>query len=122
MSDSRMGWANTLTEGLLRVKATVAAHAEDSLAKGARDVVLADALARMPKESGHLAGTGRVEQSRGGTNTVGVTFDGPYARWTHEHLFFRHPQGGEAKFLELAMVEHGAEALDVAGRDLWGRL
>lgn len=118
---SSIRWDNSLTEGLLRVKEAVAAHAEDALAKGA-DIILADAVARMPKESGHLAGTGRVEQARGGQNTVGVTFDGPYARWLHEHLFFKHPQGGEAKFLELAMVEHGAEALDVAGRDLWERL
>jgi hypothetical protein len=81
------------------------------------EVILAGAVAKVPVESGHLVGTGKVDDSRGGDNTVAVTFDGPYARYIHEHLDFKHPHGGQAKYLELAMIEHKDEALgEVADR------
>jgi hypothetical protein len=114
-------WVDTMTAGLERLRADVAANLEDALAEGA-DVVLRDSDERMPKESGHLAGTGEVNKARGGTNTVAITYAGPYARWIHEHLFFKHPHGGEAKFLETAMVVKGGEAMNEAGRALWRRL
>lgn len=114
-------WVDTMSEGLANLRADVAANLEDALAEGA-DVILRDSDERMPKESGHLTGTGKVNQARGGTNTVGITYDGPYARWIHEHLFFKHPHGGEAKYLETAMTVKGNEAINETGRALWRRL
>lgn len=114
-------WVDTMSDGLARLKAELAANLDDAMEEGAQ-VVLADADVRVPKESGHLAGTGKVNKGRGGQGTVGITFDGPYARWIHEHLYFKHPRGGEAKFLETAMVTKGNEAINNAGRALWRRL
>lgn len=93
-------------------------HMQDDLAHGAK-VVLTEAQERVPKESGHLASTGRIKRDRGGVNTVAITFGGPYARWIHEHLFFKHPHGGEAKFLEVALLWKGEEAIKEAGRKFW---
>jgi hypothetical protein len=45
-----------------------------------------------------------------------------YARWVHEHLMFKHPFGGEAKFLETAMLTKGEAAINQAGEHFWGRL
>ena len=114
-------WDDTLTAGLARIRAEVEANLPDAIANGAQ-VILADAQERVPHESGHLAGTGAVKQDRGGTNTVGITFDGPYARWIHEHLFFKHPRGGQAKYLETAMLVKGDEAVNEIGRSLWRQL
>lgn len=113
-------WDDKLTAGLAQFKADVAAGVEDGLAQGAT-VIVADAKARVPKESGDLAAGGQVQKARGGRNTVGMWFPGPYARWIHEHLNFKHPRGGEPKFLETAMLTKGAEALRVAGERLWRR-
>jgi hypothetical protein len=113
-------WENTLSDGLAQFGTHVWMQTVDALADGA-EVIIADAETRTPKESGHLAGTGKVDKGRGGKATVGLWFAGPYARWIHEHLHFKHPRGGEAKFLETAMLTKGAEALKVAGERLWRR-
>lgn len=75
------------------------------------EVILADAVDKAPKESNDLAESGRVDDDRGGDDTVAIIFDSVYARYQHEHLRFKHPHGGQAKFLEGAMLEKGNEAL-----------
>jgi hypothetical protein len=114
-------WVDTMSEGLMKLRAAVAENIDEAVAEGA-EVILLDSDERMPKESGHLAGTGKVNKARGGSHTVGITYDGPYARWIHEHLFFKHPHGGQAKYLETAMAVKGNEAINEAGRALWRRL
>ena len=114
-------WVDTMTEGLLRLRADVEKSLPDAVASGA-NVVLRDADERVPKLSGHLAGTGKISESRGGENTVAITYNGPYARWIHEHLWFKHPRGGEPKYLETAMIVKGPEFVDAVGRGLWRRL
>ena len=115
-----MNWSGDLADRLAKFGAEVYQHLEDDLATGA-EVILADAELRVPKESGDLAGTGRVAQDRGGNSTVAIVFESVYARWIHEHLHFKHPHGGEAKYLETAMLTKGEEALQVTGERLWGR-
>lgn len=41
-----------------------------------------------------------------------VEYDQVYAHYQHENLGFRHPQGGEAKWLELTMQEKHQQYLD----------
>lgn len=94
---------------------------DDDVADGAQ-VVLDESDALVPKESGRLSATGRVDKDRGGLNTVGVVYAGPYARYQHEHTWFKHPHGGQAKFLETAMLVKGQEAINRAGEHLWRRL
>lgn len=96
------------------------AHAgiEAGLLDGGRMLLKAseELVPKAPKEPGdsnpHLAATGKVRTGRGGANTVAITYAGPYARYIHEHLGFKHPHGGQAKFLELALLIKGGDALN----------
>lgn len=97
------------------VEARLDAAEQSALVAGA-EVVLADSDRRVPKRSEHLAGSGHVDPHRGGDHTVGIRYDGPYARWVHEHLWFKHPYGGEAKFLETATVVKKDEAIHETAR------
>jgi hypothetical protein len=107
--------------GNLRTMAAKTQHLQDDAYEGAR-VVLDDSNARIPKESGDLAASGHIKRDRGGDNTVAIVYRGPYARYQHEHLFFKHPTGGESKFLETAMLTKGSEFLNKAGEHFWRRL
>lgn len=120
MNQSSLDWEDHLTRRLSSIRAKSKGLAID-LEEGAK-VVLDEARDLVPKESGDLAVSGRVKRNRGGVNTVAVTFDGPYARWIHEHLWFRHPRGGQAKYLEAAMLLKGQSAINKAGEHFWGRL
>jgi len=107
--------------GNLRVMAEKARHLQDDAYEGAK-VVLEDSDARVPKESGDLASSGVILRDRGGDNTVAIAYRSVYAHWIHEHMFFKHPHGGEAKFLETAMLVKGSEFLNKAGEHFWRRL
>lgn len=113
-------WRDTLSGGLREVLAK-AKRLDDDLYVGAK-IVLDDSNERIPKESGNLARTGVRKRDRGGNNTVAIEYGTPYARWIHEHLTFKHPTGGQAKFLETAMLVKGHDAINKAGEHLWGRL
>lgn len=115
-----MRWDNTLSAGLERV-ATEAHNLSQDVYYGA-EVIWKDAMERVPKESGALSETSKIDSNRGGVNTVALTFGGPYARYIHEHVHFKHPHGGEAKFLETAMLTKGEEAVNKAGEHFWERL
>lgn len=90
----------------------------EALAEHAGPVVLARSNELAPKESGDLIASGHVKAGRGGNNTIAIEYDSVYARWQHEHLWFRHPHGGGAKFLEKAMAEKGKNAIEAAARSL----
>lgn len=106
---------------LTGVAIMVRAQVENGLEAGAEIVqVRSDQL--VPKEVGALAATVRVKENRGGINTVAITYDGPYARWVHEHLWFKHPHGGIAKFLEVAMIEKQQDAINKAGDFIWDKI
>lgn len=113
-------WKDTLSSNLRQVLAKTQ-RLDDDLYVGAR-IVLEDSDARVPKETGNLASGGVIMRDRGGNNAVSIIYRGPYARYQHEHIHFQHPTGGEAKFLETALLEKGAEAINKAGEHLWGRL
>lgn len=113
-------WLDTMTPQLQRILEKALDVTED-VADGA-EYVLERAVELVPKESGALAASGRIEKDRGGDNTVGITFDGPYARWIHEHLYFRHPRGGSAKFLERPLYRRSQGAMKRAVEHFWGRL
>ena len=89
---------------LAGVARSVESSAQDA-ATAAGETILKASLAKVPKEAGGLAGTGHVDPARGGSDTVAVLYDSLYAHWIHEHLHFKHPHGGQAKFLEAAMLE-----------------
>lgn len=119
MSDG-IDWSDQLSHELRKIHER-SRFLQDDLAEGAK-VVLDEAKDLAPKESSHLASTGVIKRDRGGDNTVAITFSGPYARWIHEHLAFKHPRGGQAKYLEAAMLLKGPEAINKAGEHLWRRI
>lgn len=75
--------------------------AQDGLKEAARQA-LTDARARAPKDTGKLRRSGRVV-----VDDVGATvrFTAPHAYLQHENLDYRHPDGGEAKYLENAVFD-----------------
>jgi hypothetical protein len=106
------------------VVARIAAHIEDALADGGQVVLdrsseLVPIDGRPDTHGGTLAESGRV--NRIGSDylpIVSVTYDGPYAVYQHEGLEFHHPTGGQAKFLELAMVETTEQATEAIGLEI----
>jgi hypothetical protein len=113
-------WRGDLAGNLRDIQAKTQ-RLDDDVAVGAR-VILTDSDERVPKRSGGLEKTGHVKRDRGGLNTVAIVYTSVYARWVHEHLHFKHPFGGEAKFLETAMLVKGHDALNAAGAHLWRRI
>lgn len=85
--------------------------AHEGLAKAALEV-LEEAKRRAPKTdpehdpdpSVTLADSGHIELEPGG-RSVRIEFDTPYAAKQHEALHYRHPHGGEAKYLEKSLLE-----------------
>lgn len=77
-------------------------------------VIREDAIARAPKEHGDLSESTVVEviPDYGGV-TVSLRFAVPWARKEHEHLYYHHPQGGEPKFEETALLTKGSEAVEI---------
>ncbi|WP_396645444.1 HK97 gp10 family phage protein [Microbacterium sp.] len=75
--------------------------AQNGLTEAAR-VALADARSRAPKDTGKLRRSGRVI-----VDDVGATvrFTAPHAYLQHENLDYQHPDGGEPKYLENAVLD-----------------
>lgn len=90
---------------------------KEALAESAL-IVLAESDRLVPKGHGDLENSGSVRQSVGGADGVGIVYDSVYAHWIHEHLWFQHPHGGQAKFLETALYDKGEEAINKAARSL----
>lgn len=86
----------------------------DGLGK-ALEHIRAAAVAITPEESGDLkaSATVTVDGDEGG-----VTFAGPYARYQHEGLDFKHERGGQAKFLETPMNAEKDTALAMIAKEI----
>lgn len=62
-----------------------------------------EAVQRTPVETSTLRGTAKVSTS--GTKAA-VSYDTKYARRQHEEIGWNHPGGGEAKYLENALLDN----------------
>ena len=97
----------------MRQVASILEQSPDNTAEGMNDVVIdigARAADRAPVESGALRGSmeNSVEVKDG--EVIGeIHFTEKYAARQHEHLEYKHPQGGEAKYLERAALEKAEE-------------
>jgi Bacteriophage HK97-gp10, putative tail-component len=83
------------------------------LAEAAKDVlelaqdrvpVLDPADESKGRESGKLRDTAKLTEDEARLR-VALSFGTPYAAYIHEHMEFRHPDGGQPKYLESAIVE-----------------
>lgn len=70
-----------------------------------------------PRHGVHGVETGfvRVESS---AERVAIGYTAFWLLWQHERMDYKHPNGGHAKFLELAMVEGNEAALEVVAASL----
>lgn len=95
------------------IKGSIDEGAEQGLVTGARGL-MRDARDRAPEDDGDLKRSARVVNAY---PEVYVKFTAPHAWLLHERTEWQHPNGGEAKFLENAMVEYPlAEAVAVGIR------
>lgn len=72
----------------------------------------------VPLEEGTLERSGRVTSN--GKDTVAISYDTPYAVRQHEDMTLRHPNGRQAKFLEVAMHKSRAKVLAIVARKIKG--
>lgn len=85
---------------------------KDALTEEAK-IILIEAQRRTPVKTGALKASGKLQdyEREGFQTTVPITFGDPtpyYAIYVHEDLEARHPNGGQAKFLESATLEASA--------------
>lgn len=67
---------------------------------------LGEATRRAPIEEGTLRGSGDLDVEEGRASvTATVSFNTVYAARQHEELDWRHPRGGQAKYLESVIRE-----------------
>ena len=64
--------------------------------------ILDRAQTKVPVDTGFLKSTGRVKQIKDGFEVV---YDADYAIYVHEDIDAKHPNGGQAKYLEEAYYE-----------------
>lgn len=101
-------------QGLREVEARLA-RALNEIQGASREAIqectfdlLGKAVDLAPIETGDLKGSGsaHVFEDRDGTVNGIVAFGSVYARYQHEGLHFRHPQGGQARYLAQPFEEN----------------
>lgn len=108
MADFRMTWRGPEVQARAR-DATRAA-----LGKGAA-FLLAQTIPRTPLRDGDLRSSGATDVD---TDRASIYFDTEYAARQHEEIGWRHPKGGQAKYLENTMLEDGPRAQDVMAAEV----
>lgn len=92
-----------------------AVHAAIPRAVGkAMEHIRGEAVKQTPVENGHLAGSAGVTVVG---DTASITYPGPYARNQHESMDFHHDKGN-AKFLELPMMQEAPTAIGIIEDEL----
>ena len=82
----------------------------------AAEHIRGEAVQLAPIESGHLRASAEVVVVD--HNEAHVKFPGPYARYQHYGLDFRHPRGGQALYLEQPMNTETQKVTDIMGDTL----
>lgn len=85
-----------------------------ALGKGAA-YLLAQAIPRTPIRDGPLRASGGTDVEDG---RASVYFDTPYAARQHEEVGWRHPKGGQAKYLETAVLEERGNAQRIVAAEV----
>lgn len=83
-------------------------RAREALAEAAAELLAlasADAPYNPNVPGEHLRDSGHIEfREAPGALIAEVIFDGPYAAKQHEHREYKHPHGGQAKYLERNLI------------------
>ena len=112
--------------GLEALNQRMRAAARAGLFEGA-NVIMTDAKRRVPVDLGTLKGSGQVHEPTETADGLRCRMgfgDGAesYAIVQHERLDFKHPDGGEAKYLENAVNAQADAAFRVMASRLKGAL
>jgi hypothetical protein len=81
----------------------------------AMELVRASAYAQTPWDTRQLMNSETVRPSVGGAE---VYIPGPYARYQHYGLDFKHPRGGNALYLQLPVITEGPAVIKMVGDDI----
>lgn len=109
--DRSSGRVNKTLMGEDDVRLVVKGLNEDSLRIALK--ILDRAQRKVPVDTGFLKSTGYVRRVRDGYE---VGYDADYAIYVHEIVENRHPNGGQAKFLEEAFYEVMSEIVMGGGK------
>ena len=91
------------------------------------DLVLETSQQRVPVLSEADQSKGRVSgELKAGAHTipdeadgrVAIKYEGPYAAYIHEHMDFKHPNGGQAKYLESALNEKRDQVIQMVADEI----
>lgn len=113
----------TGVETIMSQVARLMEQVPDFTAQGVHDAAIdigSRASDRAPIESGDLRGNCNTDGIFTEDDTViaEVKFTLPYAAAQHEHVEYRHPKGGEAKYLERAALEKADEVRAIVAEQL----
>ena len=86
-----------------KVIAEIEAQAPAALTAAA-EYVRGESVQRTPIDEGTLRASAAVKTVN--AETVQIGFHTPYAAKQHEELSYRHPKGGQAKYLESVLIEN----------------
>jgi hypothetical protein len=108
MSDEFLLGADDMIKRFRNIANNLPGEAKRALYEEAQ-VIMIDAKRMTPVEYGTLKGSGRVATPVVNAREISVqlSFGGPaagYAIYVHENLQANHPRGGQAKFLETAVL------------------
>jgi hypothetical protein len=101
-------------EALDGLDSRIMAALTPALAK-AMEHVRGVAVSLTPVETGHLRGAAGVTVE--GLEAQ-LKYPGPYARYIHYGLDFRHPMGGQALYLEQPMITEAPKALKIIADEI----
>jgi hypothetical protein len=104
------------------VTVQLAAVRRTALAEAGKEILaISDALAPRepePKHGEHLIETGytQLEAEASGGDRVAVGYQAFWALFQHENPDYKHPHGGEWKFLEKALVRGNEAAFETVAK------
>lgn len=106
-----------LNKRILNIISAMPDEIENALIGDANDVILPLAQSRCPVKTGELRDSGSVgtPEYDGHEVIVPIGFSASYAVFVHENLEARHPNGGQAKFLESALNDTASGAITRIG-------
>lgn len=108
MADFRVNWRGP------EIAQRARGATRKALGKGAA-FILAQAIPRTPIRDGDLRSSGGTDVA---DDRASVYFDTEYAARQHEELGWRHPKGGQAKYLENTMLEERGRARDIMAAEV----
>jgi hypothetical protein len=97
----------------------------EGMSRWGRRVMLTSRQKYVPVLKGDLIQSGRVNgpyTGPDGSTRMELNYTEDYALDQHENLAYKHPRGGQAKYLEQAVEDHKQELLQIVKEELAGAL